>query len=111
MHYNDLLADLETEMRRVAAFCDIKVPEHMWPAVTQRCTLAEMRSRADALKDYDDHFEGGASSFFYRGTNKRWRGVLTERELARYDKRVSETLEPEAARWLERGRHESSLPR
>ncbi|MCA1707023.1 MAG: sulfotransferase domain-containing protein [Actinobacteria bacterium] len=110
VHYNDLLADLETEMRRVAAFCNINVPERMWSAITERCTLAEMRSRADALKDYDDRFEGGASSFFYRGTNGRWQGVLTERELARYDKRVSEALEPEAARWLEGGRHESSLP-
>lgn len=107
VHYNDLLADLETEMRRVAAFCDIDVPEHMWPAVTERCTLAEMRSRADALNDYDEVFEGGASSFFYRGTNERWRGVLTEEELSHYEKRVSEVLDPEAARWLERGRHGS----
>ena len=111
VHYNDLLADLETEMRRVASFCDIDVPEDMWPAVAERCTFAEMRSRADALKGYDERFEGGARSFFYKGTNQRWRGVLTDEELSRYEKRVSEVLDPEAARWLERGRHESSLPR
>lgn len=110
VHYNDLLADLETEMRRVAAFCHIHVPEEMWPAVTERCTLAEMRSRAEALKDYDEVFDGGARSFFYKGTNQRWRTELTEDELARYEERVSEVLEPEAARWLEQGRHEVSLP-
>lgn len=98
-------------MRRVAAFCHIHVPEDMWPAVTERCTLAQMRSRAEVLKNYDGVFKGGARSFFYKGTNGRWRVELTEDELARYEKRVSEVLEPEAARWLEGGRHKVPLPR
>ena len=110
VHYNDLLADLETEMKRVAAFCDIHVPEDMWPAVTERCTLAEMRSRAEVLKDFDPVFKGGARSFFYRGTNERWRSELSEDELLRYDNRVSEVLSPDAATWLRRGRHATSLP-
>lgn len=110
VHYNDLLADLETEMRRIAAFCGIGVPEHMWAAVTDRCTLAEMRSRADALKSYDEVFDGGASSFFFKGTNERWRGVLTQEELSRYEERVAQALHPEAARWLERGRQGISVP-
>lgn len=110
VHYNDLLSDLEGEMRRVAAFCHIDVPEDAWTAVAERCTLAEMRSRADALKDYDEVFEGGASSFFYKGTNERWRGILSEEELSRYEQRVSEVLEPAAARWLHQGRHATSLP-
>lgn len=105
VHYNDLLDDLETEMRRVADFCEIGVPEQAWPAVTDRCTLAEMRARAEALKGFDDVFEGGAASFFYKGTNQRWRGVLSEDELDRYDERVAEVLEPAAATWLEHGRH------
>ena len=110
VHYNDLLSDLETEMRRVADFCAIAVPEETWSGVAERCTIKEMRARAEALKAFDEVFEGGASSFFYKGTNERWRGVLTEDELRRYDKRVAEVLEPQAARWLERGRHEVALP-
>jgi aryl sulfotransferase len=43
VHYNDLLADLEGEMRRVAEFCRIEVPENAWPAVVQRCHIDEMR--------------------------------------------------------------------
>lgn len=108
VHYNDLLADLESEMRRVADFARIEVPDDAWGAVVERCTLAEMRARADALRDFDPVFEGGAKSFFYKGTNERWRGVLSKDELDRYDEHVAEVLDPEAAEWLAHGRAAST---
>ncbi len=36
VHFNDLSADLETEMRRIAAFLDIEVPTEKWPALVER---------------------------------------------------------------------------
>jgi aryl sulfotransferase len=104
VHYGDMLADLETEMRRVASFCDIDVPDDAWPAITSRCTIDEMRERADRNGGAPG-FIGGAKSFFFKGTNGRWRSVLTDDELARYEQRVAEVLSPEAATWLEHGRH------
>src|SRR5262249_36047336 len=47
VHYNDLKADLGAEMRRIAAFLDIAVPEAAWPAVVERCTFESMRARGD----------------------------------------------------------------
>lgn len=109
VHYADMLADLEAEMRRVAAFCDIEVPEDAWPSMIERSSIAEMRSRADRSGGAPS-FVGGARSFFFKGTNGRWQGVLTDEELARYEQRVAEVLTPEAATWLEHGRHKVSLP-
>lgn len=48
VHYADLLADLEDEMRRVAAFLDIDVPDALLPATVDRCRLDEMRASAAA---------------------------------------------------------------
>jgi aryl sulfotransferase len=104
VHYNDLLADLEGEMRRIAAFLAIDVPERAWPSAVERCRIDEMRDGAKKAGFMDLGFIGGADSFFYRGSNGRWRGVLTGEELERYDKRVAEVLSPDAAQWLEHGR-------
>ena len=102
VHYNDLVADLEGEMRRLAGYLGIEVPEELWPGAVERCGLAEMRADAAENSDMDLAFDGGAAAFFHKGTNGRWRGVLTEAQLARYDDLVA-TLAPEAAEWLEHG--------
>src|SRR5919199_1866897 len=103
VHYNDLLADLEGEIRRLAGFLEIDIPEALWPGVVERCTFERMREDAEKIGDFGRTFEGGAESFLYKGTNGRWRGVLSEGELRRYQDRVEELLAPEAAYWLEHG--------
>jgi aryl sulfotransferase len=103
VHYNDLQADLEGEMRRVAGFLDIDIPEALWAGVVERCTFERMREEAEKIGDFQRLFEGGAESFLFKGANGRWRGVLTEGELQRYQDRVQELLTPEAANWLEHG--------
>ena len=104
VHYEDLLADLEGEMRRVARFIDVDVPAASWSAVVDRCTFAAMKARADEINDFDRLFDGGAETFLYKGTNGRWRDVLTDDELAAYDRTVAERLSPIAAAWLAAGR-------
>jgi len=108
VHYNDLKADLAAEMRRIAGFLEIAVSEATWPAVVERCTFEAMRARSAEIGMFDMAFEGGAESFLFKGTNGRWRDVLTAAELEAYAKRVSETLPPDAAAWLERGRNAKS---
>jgi aryl sulfotransferase len=103
VHYNDLQADLEGEMRRVAGFLDIDIPAALWPEVVERCTFERMREEAEKIGDFQRLFEGGAESFLFKGANGRWRGVLTEGELQRYQDRVQELLAQEAANWLEHG--------
>ena len=103
VHYNDLKADLDGEMRRIAAFLDVTVPETLWKSVVERCTFESMRARGDEIGPFEFVFEGGAQSFLYKGTNGRWRDVLTEDEIARYHRRVSELLPADAAQWLEHG--------
>lgn len=103
VHYADLLDNLDGEMRRIAAFLDVEVPDDLWPAVVERCRIDEMRAVAASNGGFTTRFDGGADSFFHKGTNGRWVGVLTEDQLRRYDAHVDEGLEPEAAAWLGSG--------
>ncbi len=46
VHYDDLKADLEGQMRQMAARLGIDVGEHRWPRLVQAATFESMRSRA-----------------------------------------------------------------
>jgi aryl sulfotransferase len=102
VHYADLKADLAGEMRRIAAFLGIEPPASLWPAVVERCTFDAMKARSHEIGTFWN-FEGGAQSFLFKGTNGRWRDVLTPAEVAAYLRRVAEVLPAEAAAWLENG--------
>jgi aryl sulfotransferase len=99
VHYNDLQADLDREMRRVAGFLGVSVDEERWPALVESCTFAAMKQRSDDIANFDRSFIGGADSFLYKATNGRWRDVLTDDELAAFDRRCQELLPPDAIAW------------
>ena len=102
VHYNDLSADLSSEMHRIADFLELDIAAEYWPSVVERCRIDSMRSEAASAGLHDLGFVGGADSFFHQGTNGRWRDVLTESQLARYADMVAE-LPLDAAEWLEHG--------
>ena len=110
VHYDDLKTNLETEMRRIATFCDIDVDEDSWPALTATVGLEAMR--AEARMASNDRmtmvWEGGADRFFFKGDNGRWRGVLSDDDLALYETAAA-TLDPTLRQWLEHGRHAVSM--
>jgi len=104
LHYADMKADLEGEMRRLAEFLDIQVPEATWPSLVEAAGFEAMKKAAMAADSGPGIFEGGAERFFFKGTNGRWRDVLTEQELEDYDAAIARALTPDCAAWLENGR-------
>lgn len=103
-HYADMLEDLEREMRRVAAFIGVEIPEARWPALVAACRFASMKENASRLLgDMSFAFKGGNDTFLNRGTNGRWRDLLDQEELALYQEAMARTLPPDCARWLEAG--------
>jgi aryl sulfotransferase len=104
VHFADLRADTETEMRRIAEFCGIAVAERDWPALVDTVQLDSMRKEANAHGGSHLMFEGGADRFFFKGTNERWREVLNDDDLAMYETAAT-ALDPDLRTWLEGGRH------
>ena len=70
VHYNDLLADLDGEMRRIAAFLRIDVNEDVWPSLVRAAGFKEMQARGEAITPGANRLfgEGGVRRFFNKGT-------------------------------------------
>lgn len=105
VHYNDLLGDLGSEIERVADFLRIPLGEDALPEIVRAVTFDAMRERA--LQDEEGKptaFTEGAKTFFFKGTNGRWRDVLSAEEVQMYEEKVSQLLTPECRAWLEQGR-------
>jgi len=104
VHYNDLKADLEGEMRRVGAFLGIETPDERWPEFVDAASFATMKRDADSLVPEAAHvWQGGGQRFINKGTNGRWRDVLTDADLELYDAACARSLTPKLRSWLENG--------
>lgn len=106
LHYNDMLADLETAVRRIVDFTGIDVGEaeiERAVAVTTFSRVKQVADKRTAEQGEDPFFRGGSSAFFFKGTNGRWRGLLTAEDLELYEQAKTRVLEPDCARWLEQG--------
>jgi aryl sulfotransferase len=107
VHYAKLKADLPAEIRRIAKFLDMPLDEALLPRIVEHCGIDYMRSAALANPQSDAGlraaFIGGAETFFNKGTNGRWKDVLTSGEIARADEIAAERLSPDCARWLKTG--------
>lgn len=106
IHFNELLADLDGSVRKIAEFLEIPILEESFPQLVESLTFKSMKQKAnEALVPLGGAiFNGGAASFINKGTNGRWHGVLTDDQLAKYDEVVSKKLTPECAVWLEKGK-------
>jgi len=54
------------------------------------------------IADFDRVFIGGADTFLYKGTNGRWRDLLTAEEVAMFDEQSRRRLPADANTWANR---------
>jgi aryl sulfotransferase len=112
VHYNDLKTDLSGEMKRIADFLTINIPDDLWPQLVEAASFDAMkRDGGTLLAGIERAFRNGHETFLHSGTNNRWRGILTDADLDLYEKRVNAELSPSLVRWLEVGRLRAGDPR
>jgi hypothetical protein len=100
VHYDELIADLDGQMRKIADWLEIEVPEQVWPELVEAATFKEMKSNAlkrvasgdGVLKSYD--------AFFKRGTSGAGREILTDDEVATYYARAATLAPADLLTWL-----------
>jgi aryl sulfotransferase len=108
LRYEDLLDDLEGQMRYLAGRLRIIVPEPVWPGLVQAATFASMKGRADELaaEASHDRFYNDRDQFFRKGETGQWREFLTDEDLRRYATRVAECAPADLLAWV----HRPALP-
>jgi aryl sulfotransferase len=104
VHYNALLADMPGEIERIAGFLGIKLSRSMRDDVAELVSFASMKRDAEQINPGSHGvFKGGPATFINKGTNGRWREVLTPADLELYYAAARRELSADAQRWLETG--------
>jgi len=105
VHYADLLADLEGQVRRIARFLEVEASDELIARTVEATTFANVKKGVERVPPAagSEFFRGGLKTFFFKGSNGRWRDLLTEGDLALYEEAKERVLSPDCARWLERG--------
>jgi aryl sulfotransferase len=89
----------------MAEFLAIPLVDEWMPLIAQAVTLDAMREREDRLDPgLKNVWKEGAKSFFHKGTNGRWRDVLSAEEVQMYEEKAAQVLTPDCRAWLEQGR-------
>jgi aryl sulfotransferase len=103
VHYEDLVANLNREMRRLAGRLGITVPETKWPALVDAATFAHMQSGAESIAPDPAGIFKDPRAFFRRGSSGAGAEALTRVELEHYYLRTSKLAPPDLLEWLHRG--------
>jgi aryl sulfotransferase len=102
IHYADLVADLDGEMRRLATRLGITVPDLIWPSLVQAATFQNMKAAADRIQPLPQHVLADPATFFRRGSSGAARELLTDAEIARYRSRIDHLAPRDLLAWLHR---------
>ena len=104
IHFNDMKADLAKSIREIAAFLEIPIDEAKFPKIVEHCSFDYMKANADMVAPRGGiMWNGGAKTFINKGTNGRWRDMLSPAEVAAYDAKAVKELGPACAKWLAQG--------
>lgn len=104
LHFANLKHDMPGEIRKIAEFIETPIDETQWEFILRHCSFDYMKENsAKSAPLGGDFWDGGAQSFIHKGTNGRWREILSAQESAKYEHRAAEELDRECAHWLATG--------
>ncbi|MEV6690390.1 sulfotransferase domain-containing protein [Micromonospora sp. NPDC051196] len=101
VHYDDLIADLAGQMRRLAELLGLDPPG---PDLVEAATFDRMRSRADRLAPDPAGVLKDRQAFFRNGRSGQGSALLGAADRARYHARVAALAPSDLLTWLHRGR-------
>lgn len=103
-HYADMTRDLPGTFAKVADLLGISHSTAVMDQLVQTAYFDNMRASAARFAPSGGKgFMKSDTDFFHSGTSGKWRGTLTDNELAAYDAVIDAHLERDARRWLEYG--------
>jgi len=104
MHYNDLLTDLDGQMRMLSEWLGIPIDEAVWPSLVEAATFKTMKGEYQKTTPViTQKIWRDPQNFFHKGSTGQWQDVLSDEELQLYHEAADRALEPDARRWMEEG--------
>ena len=104
VHFANLKKNMEGEIRDIARFLEIPSDGLNWDAILKHCSFDYMKDNAIASVPLGGLFwDGGAKAFIHKGSNGRWRDMLSREESEKYEKMAVDKLGKECAQWLKTG--------
>jgi len=100
VHYDELSADLEGQMRRIAGWLGIVVPEAAWGELVPAATFEQMKRNAAERIPGAGGVLKSHEAFFRRGSSGAGRELLSDEEIARYFARAAELAPADMLGWL-----------
>lgn len=104
LHYADMTRDLETQMAGIATHLDVAHSDTVIDELVDAAAFANMKANAGRFGlAFGKEFWRNDTGFFDSASSNKWEGVLTEADLAAYDKAISKLVTPSQRQWLEWG--------
>jgi hypothetical protein len=100
LRYEDLLADLDGQMRRLADRLEIDVPDDLWDALVEAASFRKMRLSAARVAPDAQNVLRDPVGFFRSGTSGEGARVLGQQTLARYHRRAATLAPADLLVWL-----------
>lgn len=103
VHYADLKADLDGQMRGIEARFGIEVPEARWAELVAAAGFDRMRSIADRTAPAEGVGLLRHPKDFFRGDSaEQWTSLTTQSDRDAYNRRVHQLAPPGLVDWLQR---------
>jgi hypothetical protein len=103
-HYQDMLADLPGEMRRLRDALGLDLSDQRVDDLAVAASFQAMKSRAaHVAPNTDVALWRSAENFFRFGSSGQWREHFDDDSLLRYDERLAELTAPDFRDWLHNG--------
>ena len=104
LHYDDLQRDLVGQMARIAEHLGVERSRARLAELAPAASFNEMKTAATTVAPNSDQgFWKSTDDFFFSGTSGQWKDLLTDEDVAVYEKRIAELAPPDLVHWLEHG--------
>jgi aryl sulfotransferase len=104
LHFSNLKRDMPSEIRKIANFLEIVIDQDKWDNILEHCSFEYMKEHASTSVPLGGAFwDGGSKTFINKGTNGRWKDVLSQEDSSKYEEMAVEKFGEDCARWINTG--------
>ena len=100
LHFNDLKQDLRSNIQLISKFLGYNYSDDIINTIYKKCTFEYMKS--NSLKCAPLEFKN-SKVFINKGTNKRWKDILTDEDIEEYNKLMGLHFDSNTIKWVENG--------